>query len=329
MTTTREFLRLLAGAVAAMAALPAARADDYPSRPVRLIVGFPPGQGSDSIARAVAQRMQALLGGSWFVENRTGASGSLAQQAAAAAPADGYTVLLTSAGPMAVNEGVNEKLPYSPLKDYASIGGISIFPMVLVCNPSFAARTVQELVALAKTKPTEINYASSGAGLTAHMSMELLSLQAGIKLTHVPYKGTALAMGDVLSGRVSLMFDTPIAVLPLVRDGRLRAIAAGGKSRLASLPNVPTVAESGYPGFLATSWTSLVAPANTPAPVIARLSEALAKVVGSADMRSYLRGLESEPMPMNPAQLDALLRQEIDKWTATAKSAGVRGKHFE
>jgi tripartite-type tricarboxylate transporter receptor subunit TctC len=328
MTTTRDFLRLLAGAAAALA-LPGARAEDYPNRATRLIVGFPPGQGSDAIARAVAPRMQTLLGNAWYVENRAGASGGLAQQAAATAPPDGYTVLLTSAGPMAVNEGVNEKLPYSPTKDYVSIGGISIFPMVLVTTPSFPARDVRELVALAKAKPGEIPYASSGAGLTAHMSMELLSMAAGIKMMHVPYKGTALALGDLLSGRVSLMFETPIAVLPQVRAGRLRAIAVGGRSRLPSLPDVPTVAESGYPGFLASSWTCLVAPAKTPTAIVSRLSDALAKVVNAPDMRSYLQGLESEPMPMTPTQLDALLREEIDKWTATAKSAGVRGAKLE
>jgi tripartite-type tricarboxylate transporter receptor subunit TctC len=319
-----NLLRLLACAAAALAVLPAVRAEDYPSRPIKLIVGFPPGQGSDSIARAVAQRMQTTMGQPWIVENRPGASGSMAQQAVAVAPPDGYTILLTSAGPMAVNQGVYEKLPYDPVKDYASIGGVSTFPMVLVAHPSFPAKTVADLVAMAKARPGEINYASSGAGLTAHMSMELFSLAAGIKLTHVPYKGTALAFNDVLSGRVSIMFETPIAVLPMIRDGRLRAIAVGGKTRLPSLPNVPTVAESGYPDFFASSWTALVTPAKTPAPVVAKLSEALSKVIASPDLHSYLAGLESEAMPMTPAQLDAFLRQEIDKWSNTAKRAGVR-----
>ena len=324
MITKQGLLRLLACAAAALALLPGARADDYPSRPIKLIVGFPPGQGSDSIARAVAQRMQAAMGQTWIVENRAGASGSLAQQTAAAAPPDGYTVLLTSAGPMAVNQGVYEKLPYDPIKDYATVGGISMFPMVLVAHPSFPAKTVGELVAMAKAKPGEINYASSGAGLTAHMSMELLALAAGIKLTHIPYKGTALAFNDVLAGRVGVMFETPIAVLPMIRDGRLRAIAVGGQSRLASLPDVPTVAEAGYPTYLASSWTALVVPAKTPAPIVAKLSETLAKVVASPDMRSYLAGLESEPMPMTPVQMDTFLKQEIAKWSTTAKRAGVR-----
>lgn len=324
MTKFRHILRLLAGATLALAATAGVHADEFPSRPVKLIVGFPAGQGSDSIARAVAKGMQERMGQPWVVENRAGAAGSLAQQYVASAPPDGYTVLLTSAGPMALSQAVYDKLSYDPVKDYSTVGGISIFPMVLVAHPSFPAKTVAELVALAKAKPGEINYASSGAGLTAHMSMELLSLAAGIKLTHVPYKGTALAMNDVLSGRVSIMFETAISVMPMIRDGRLRALAVGGSSRLASLPDVPTIAESGYPGFQATSWTALVTPAKTPLPVIARLSEVLGQVTASPEMRRYLASVESEPMPMNPNQLDAFLKQEIDKWSKTAKHANVR-----
>ena len=324
MTTVRSILRLLSGAALALAMTTGVQAQEYPSRPIKLIVGFPPGQGIDSNAREVARRMQDVMGQSWVVDNRAGASGALAQRAGAAAPADGYTLLFTAAGPLVVNAAVHDKPPYDPINDYVAIGGFSTFPMVLVAHPAFPAKTIAELVALAKAKPGDIHYASSGAGVTAHMAMEQLSLAAGIKMNHIPYKGMALAYTDLLSGRVSIMWDTPIAALPLIRDGRVRAIAIGGKSRLASLPDVPTVAESGYPDFLASSWTAVVAPAKTPAPIIAKLSEAMTKMSASPDLAKYFSDRESEAMPMNAAQLGAFIRQEVDKWSQTAKRAGVR-----
>lgn len=318
--------RDLLGALAGLSAVGLARADDYPSRPVRLLVGFPPGQGSDSTARAVAARMQTATGQPWFVENRVGASGTLAQQAGSSATPDGYTVLLTSLGPLVMlYASAANKPPQHPVHDYAPIGGISDFPMVLAANPDFPAKTVRELVELAKAKPGEINFASSGPGLTAHMSMEMLCLQAGIRMTHVPYKGTAPAFGDLVAGRVSLTFETPMAVLPMVRDGRLRAIAVVGKHRLASLPDVPTIAESGYPNFVSASWLALFAPRKTPQAIVDKLSTALREVVTTPEMRTYFASSESEPMPMNSRELSAFVQQELDKWGSTAQRAGVQG----
>jgi tripartite-type tricarboxylate transporter receptor subunit TctC len=311
-------LALSAGSLAAEAAA------NYPSKPVKVLVGFPAGQGSDAMARAVAERLQGVLGQTFFVENKVGASGALAQQAAATAPPDGYTILLTSAGPMVVSPGVQDKLPYDPIKDYAPIGGLINLPMVLVSNPEFPVHDLKELVALARAKPGEINYASSGRGLTAHLSMEMLSLAANIKMTHVPYKGTSPAMTDLIGGRVGLMFDTPVGVMAMVKSGRVRALAVGGKTRLASLPDVPTIAESGYPGFAATTWMGLVAPAKTPAPIVRKLSDALLKVVNDPETHKYFRTQEVEPMPMDSAEFGAFIKSEIDKWGGTAKRAGVK-----
>ena len=324
MTTVRNILRLLSGAALALAMTTGVQAQEYPSRPIKLIVGFPPGQGIDSNAREVARRMQDVMGQSWVVDNRAGASGALAQRTGAAAPADGYTLLFTAAGPLVVNAAVHDKPPYDPINDYAPIGGFSTFPMVLVAHPAFPAKTIAELVALAKAKPGDIHYASSGAGVTAHMAMEQLSLAAGIKMNHIPYKGTALAYTDLLSGRVSIMWDTPIAALPLIRDGRVRAIAIGGKSRLASLPDVPTVAESGFPNFEMAVYLGVLGPANMAREIVNKLNAEVVKITREPEARAQFAQQSTDLFASTPEELGAYIKADIARWEKIIREAGIK-----
>ena len=297
---------------------------DYPSKPVKIVVGFPPGQGVDTVVRVFAPRLQTMLGQNFFVENKVGAGGIVGQQAVAASAPDGYTIMLTSSGPMAINPGLYTKLPYDPIKDYAPLGGVANIPLVMVANLAFPVQNLQELVSLAKSKPGQINFASGGSGLTAHLAMEMFSQAAGIKMTHVPYKGSAPAITDLIGGRVEIMFDTPVAILSFIKDGRVKPIAVSGTTRIAALPNVPTVAESGVPGFSAFAWWAFVAPANTPAPVISKLSDAITKIVNMPEMHKYFADQGVEPMPMSPAVLSGFIKSEIDKWGKAAKIAGAR-----
>ena len=314
----------LTAAVCSVAAGAASAADEYPNKPIRIVVGFPSGQGTDTIARAVAPKMQSVLGQPLIVENRPGAGGILGQQTAANAAPDGYTILFTSAGPMAVNPGVYTKLPYDPVKDYAPIGGVINVPLVMVASAKLPANNLKELLAMAKAKPGELNFASSGNGVTNHLAMEMLTQAAGVKITHVPYKGSPPALTDLMGGLVSVMFDTPVSVLPFIKDGRMKALAVSGSSRIAALPDVPTVAESGFPGFSAVSWMAFVAPAKTPAPIVARLSDAVAQTVASPEMQTYFRNQGVEPMPMTSPQLGAFIKSEVDKWGKAAHAAGAK-----
>ncbi len=296
---------------------------DFPNKPIKIVVGFPAGQGTDTIARAMAPKIQASLGQMLIVDNKAGAGGILGQQAAATAPPDGYTILFTSAGPMAVNPGVYTKLPYDPVKDYAAIAGVISVPLVLVANVEVPAKNVKELMAMAKAKPEEINFASSGNGVTNHLAMEMLANAAGAKMTHVPYKGSPPALTDLMGGRVSVMFDTPVSVLPFIKSGRLKALAVSGPTRIAALPDVPTVAET-YPGYSAVSWMVFVAPAKTPAPVVAKLSDAVLKAVNMPEMQKYFVAQGVEPMPMGSVELGNFIKSEVDKWGKAAKAAGAK-----
>jgi tripartite-type tricarboxylate transporter receptor subunit TctC len=321
--TFRLSMLASAGVLAALTSATAFAADDFPNKPIKIVVGFPAGQGTDTIARALVPKLQAELGQALVVDNKAGAGGILGQQAAASAVPDGYTILFTSAGPMAVNPGVYTKLPYDPVKDYAAIAGVINVPLVLVANAALPVKNVKELAALAKAKPGEVNFASSGNGVTNHLAMEMLTIAAGVKMTHIPYKGSPAAVLDLIGGNVSVMFDTPVSVLPHIKSGKLKAIAVSGSTRIAALPDVPTVAES-FPGFSAVSWMAFVAPAKTPAPVVAKLSDAVLKVVNTPEMKQYFLAQGVEPMPMSSVELGSFIKSEVEKWGKAAKAAGAK-----
>lgn len=321
-------LRRFAGLLAALALGPAgwvaAAEADYPNKPVKIIVGFPAGQGTDTIARAMASKLQVSLGQTFIVDNKPGAGGILGQQAAAVAAPDGYTILLTSAGPMAVNPGVYEKLPYDPIKDYTAVGSVINVPLVMVANTTLPAKNLKELLALAKTKPGEINFGSSGNGVTNHLAMEMLNIAAGTKMTHVPYKGSPPALTDLMAGRISVMFDTPVAVLPFVKDGRLKAIAVSGATRIGALPDVPTVAEMGFKDFETSQWYGILAPAGTPRDIVKRLQEESLKALKSNAVTERFASDSAIGGGGPPEEFAAYIAQQQKIWKDIVVRASIK-----
>jgi tripartite-type tricarboxylate transporter receptor subunit TctC len=296
----------------------------YPSKPVRMVVGFPPGQATDIVARAVAQKLTESLGQSVYVDNRPGAAGIIGTEVAIKAGGDGYTLLMSSSGPLAVNPGLYTKLPYDPVKDLAPITVIATVPLFLVAHPSLAANNVQELIALAKQRPGQINYASGGSGVTNHLVMEMFKSAAGIDLVHVPYKGGPPALTDLMAGQVSVMFETGPGALPHVRSGKLKALAAGSLKRSAAMPELATVAEQGIPGFDGVAWIAFAAPAGTPKPIVDRLHAETVKILALPEIRERLVSLGTEPVGNTPEEFSAYLRSEIAKWGKVVKESGAK-----
>jgi tripartite-type tricarboxylate transporter receptor subunit TctC len=311
---------LLLGAVHA----PAMAEDNYPSKPVRLLTGFPPGQATDVLGRSIAQKLQESLGQQFLVDNKPGAAGIIATQAAMAAPADGYTLLLTSSGPLAVNPGLYSKLPYDPLKDFVPVSMLAMVPLVLLVNPAFPPTSVAELVALAKAKPGTVNYASGGNGVTNHLVMEMFRSTAGVNMTHVPYKGGPPALTDLMGGQVNVMFETGVASLAFVKQGRLRALAVSTPTRIAAAPELPTIAESGYPGFSGVPWVAIVAPAHTPPAIVAKLNAEINKALATPSVREYFIAQGAEPTPMSTTEFGSFMKSEIAKWTKAVKDSGAK-----
>ena len=323
-TANKRRLALPLALAAALWCAPVLAQQDYPNRPVRVVIGFPPGQATDVLGRAVAQKLQDALGQQFFVDNKPGAAGIIGTQAALAAPADGYTLLATSSGPMAVNPGLYSKLPYEPLKDFTPVAGIAIVPLILVANNNFGAASVKDLVSLAKAKPGVINFASGGIGVTNHLVMEMFSSTSGVKMTHVPYKGGPPALTDLIAGQVSVMFETSVAVLPFIKQGRMKALAVSTANRIAAAPELPTVAEQGYPGFSGVPWVVLMAPARTPPAIVARLNAEANRALATREMRDSFVAQGVETMLMSPEELGAFMRSELDKWTLAVKASGAK-----
>jgi len=318
----RTSLARTIAAAALAAAAAGALADPYPAKPIRIVVGLPAGSQPDTIARVLGQRMSGALGTSVVVENVTGAAGNIAADRVAKARADGYTLGVLSQTQVVVNPNLYA-LPYDALKDFAPITALTVSPNVLVVPPGFPARTLPELVALAKRDPGALTFASGGTGSGTHLAAELLKAAAGIDLRHVPYKGVSAAIPDLLGGRVSLMFSPIQSVLPLLRDGRLRAMAVTSKARSPVLPDVPTVAESGYPGFEATLWNALFAPAGTPPQVLEMLHREAVKALAAPELHARLEQLGMEPAGSSPEELGAAMRAEIPAWGRVIRAAGI------
>ncbi|MEH2488236.1 Bug family tripartite tricarboxylate transporter substrate binding protein [Bradyrhizobium sp. AZCC 2230] len=299
-----------------------ASAQDYPSRPVKIIVPFPAGGSNDIIARIVAQKLTERNGQNFLVENRGGAGGNIGAEAVASAEADGYTLLLTAPPPLTINGSLYKKLPFDPAKAFAPVALIASVPIVLVVNPSVQAKDVGELIALAKAKPGTLNFGSSGIGSTNHLAGELLKSMAGIDIVHVPYRGAAPAMNDLLAGQIPFMFDNMPAVLPQVQGKAINAIAVAGAKRAEALPDVPTVAET-VPGFEASSWFGLVAPAKTPAPALTKLSGELETILKMPDVKKRLAELGAEPGTVFADAFGQFMTDETAKWGKLVKASGA------
>jgi tripartite-type tricarboxylate transporter receptor subunit TctC len=300
-------------------------AQNYPTKPVRVIVPFPPGAGADLVARTVVPRLADAFGQQFIVDNRAGASGNLGAEVAAHAVADGYTLLFTPAS-VASSQALYQRLGYNLEKDLEPVSLVASAPFVLVVHPSLPVKNVRDLIAMAKAKPGQLLYASTGNGGSPHLATELFKLQAKIDIVHIPYKGTPPAVTDLIAGQVSMMFANTLSVLPYINSGRLHALAISSAKRSAAAPTLPTVAESGMPGFEASTWFGVLAPAGTPKEIIARLTGELRKVVQNKGLIDSLLSQGADPIGSNADEFRLQIRHDIEKWTRTIKAAGVRAE---
>ena len=313
----------LACAVACVAASGLAMAQDYPNKPVKLVVPYPPGGPTDIVARVVAQKLQEQIGQPFVIDNKPGAGANTGAEAVARSTPDGYTLLVATTA-HAINPSLFSKLSYQLLKDLAPVSQLTSGPLVIVANPALPAQNIQELIALAKGKSGGLNFGSSGNGQSTHLSAELFSAMAGIKMSHVPYKGSAPALTDVMAGQTDLMFDTMLSAMPHVKAGKLKALAITSSQRSPVAPHLPTVAESGLPGYEAIAWNGLLAPAGTPKEVVARLNAELKKVLENPDVRQRFEAQGFAASWNSPATFGSFLQAEVDKWAKVVQVSGAK-----
>jgi tripartite-type tricarboxylate transporter receptor subunit TctC len=299
-------------------------AQPYPNKPIRIIVPFPPGGGNDVIARVVAQKLNERLGQQVVIDNRAGANGIVGLQALMQSPADGYTLAVAAAGPMAVNPSLYDKLPYDPLKDFAPITNMVNFPLLLVTHPTVQAKTTLELINLAKAKPKQLFFASPGSGNSGHLAGELFNAMANVQTVHVPYKGQGPALSDLLAGQVQMLYSSIPSVINQVKSGQLKAIAVGSAKRVPSLADVPTLSESGLPGYEAYSWVGIVAPAKTPKEIVTRLNREIVDILKLPDVAEKLNQQGALPVGDSPEQFAIYIKDEIVKWGAVVRSANIK-----
>ena len=298
-------------------------AQGWPSKPVRLVVPYPPGGPTDIVARVVAERLTAQTGQTFIVDNRAGAGGNLGAEAVAKAAPDGYTLLVATTA-HAINKSLFKNLNYDVQRDFVPVSLLTQGPLVLVVNPDFPAKSVSELIAIAKAKPKSVSFASSGNGQSTHLAAELFASMAGAPMTHVPYKGSAPALNDLIAGQVPIMFDTMLSAMQHVKSGRLRALAITGAQRSPAAPDVPTLAESGLPGYQAYAWNGLLAPAGTPPAVINRLSEELKTALSQPAVQEKFSAQGFAATWTAPAQAASFLQHEVEKWGLTVQQSGAK-----
>ncbi|MSQ71720.1 MAG: tripartite tricarboxylate transporter substrate binding protein [Betaproteobacteria bacterium] len=298
----------------------------YPNRPVRLIVPYPPGGASDVLARAAAQRLSENVGKQILVENRPGGGGNIAADSVAKSPADGYTLLFGGTPTLAINPSLYAKMPFDPLTDFAPIGLAGSLALTMVVSANFPVYSVNDLIALAKSKPGQLNYASAGVGGTTFLAMEMFKTAAGVQITHIPYKGTTAGLADMMGGSIQVMFDSWVTSDPLVKAGKLRYLGVASAKRSALNPDVPTIIESGFPGLEVSVWHGLVAPAGTPPDIINKLSVELMKVTALPEYRERLATIGMEPLTNTPSQFAAYIRSETAKWAEVVRNSGVKAE---
>jgi tripartite-type tricarboxylate transporter receptor subunit TctC len=317
--------RLMTAAALCLALAAGAAAADYPDRPIRLIIPFPPGGSNDVVGRLIAKTLSEKIGQQVFVDNRGGAGGLIGTEALAKSTPDGYTLGIVSIA-HAVNPALHDPLPYDPLKSFEPISILATGPNVLVVNPDLPVHSVKELIALAKQKPGELNYASAGIGSFQHLGGELFKLEANVNIVHVPYKGGGPAMQDVVAGHVKIMFSSLIQTTPLIKAGRLRPLGVGGTKRSAVLPDVPTIAEAGLPGYAANNWWGIFAPAGTPKPIVEKLYKDIQLALQSPEMLKEFDIEGAAPVTMTSAEFADFVKAEIDKWAKVVKAGNIKAQ---
>jgi tripartite-type tricarboxylate transporter receptor subunit TctC len=314
---------MAAATLAAAAHGVAFAAQAYPTRPIRIVVAYTPAGATDILARVIGQKMNEAWGQPVIIENRPGANGNIGTEYAAKAAPDGHTFLMTTAGPHGINPSLYRKLGYDAVKDFTAVSLVALVPNILVVNNALPAKSVKELIAYAKANPGKLSYGSPGAGSTAHLSMELFKSMTGTNLVHVPYKGSAGVLTDVMGGQIAATMDNMPAYLPQVKAGKIRALAVTPNKRSPAAPDIPTVAEAGVPGYNSSAWFGLVAPAATPKDVVSKLSAETARILQLPDVKSRLSELGAEPIGGTPEQFSAHIKAEIEKWAKVIKEANV------
>ena len=313
-------------AVAFAAAVNPTHAEDYPTRPIRIVVPFAAGGAADAVSRIVGKRVGDALGQTFVVEDRGGGGGIIGTEIVKSADPDGYTLLLAQSGPISINPGIYPKLSYDPEKDLVPICMMTSYPYILVVNPSLGVKTVAELIALAKSKPGALNYGTAGVGASNHLATELFASKTGIKLTHIPYRGTSLAVADLIAGQVQLVFADPVSALGQVKAGTLVALGVTSKERSPVAPDLPTVAESGYPGFDAIAWHGIMAPAGTPPAIVKRLNTEIVKALKEPEVAKLIEAQAIQVVGSTPEAFAAFIKQDIVLWRDVAKQAKVEVK---
>ncbi|MEQ1775177.1 MAG: tripartite tricarboxylate transporter substrate binding protein [Burkholderiales bacterium] len=299
-------------------------AQSYPTKPIRMVITYPPGGNTDLVGRAMAAKLTELMGQQVVVDNRGGAGGVMGTMIAAQAAPDGYTIMLGTSAGMVVNPLLSSKLPYDALKDFAPVSNVIIVPQLLVTNPQLSAKTVKDLIALAKAKPGSLNAGSSGVGTPNHLGTELLKGLAGVNIVHVPYKGGAQALTDLIGGQIQMAFSSIPAVLPHIKAGRLNVLGVGSAKRSPALPNVPTIAEAGVPGYEYTTWYGIFAPSRTPQAIVTRLNSEIVKGLNAPEINQRFVANGGDPAPSTPDELRRYMIEESARWAKTIKAAGIR-----